>query len=258
MRGFRANRPIYANPETTAAYSVVAQWGGNVGANTLFDYGPTKKWHGALQNSPKWTSGGNGSPALSFVNASTQYVYSAQVLSFPYTMLCRVNVTTFANTPVPMAFAAPSTADIAEFYLSSNTAGIYVQQAGNDPGTVNITGGTVATATDCHVAGIFSASLKQLFVNGASVASSTNNANPANIDRFYLGANRYAGTDSGYFDGKIWDAVICNKAMSEAQIKDLADNPFLLWWQPSPVKTFWMSPPSTTGNRRRRLLMRQA
>lgn len=239
--------PYYLNPETTQAYGVAAAYLGANGGNTLYDLGPTKSLHGTLTNGPTWTTGKFGEPAMSF-DGSDDYVaigtQSALDLQGDYSLCAWAKYTSAPNNYARWIFGKDSDTLGRSYdfgiYDTAGTGGTVTLAHQINGTNVPASGVSVLAAnTPYHFACTFYGTTLSYYINGQFISSHTATSPAVTSATLWVGRRQYAGFTNEWA-GLISAPSIHNRALSSAQISELYRNPFLLYWQPSPVRTFWM------------------
>jgi hypothetical protein len=160
--------------------------------------------------------------AYEFTAASSQYLNatSASTTAYPVTLaaFCKFNATG-ANRAI-LAFGRTVTPFHRQvLYLNNNifaaqSVGSSSQQASS----------SILTSVETrHVCGVFASdTLRELFVNGASVATNSGSSTLNDLDQPAIGA-RNSGSFGLFWDGMIAEAAIWTTALTADEIASLAD-----------------------------------
>lgn len=243
------NNPVELDRDIATQYGVAAAYPGKgYGSQRLFDL--RGKYHGTLTNVPAWTRGKFGEPAISF-DGTNDYV-SMPLISIPATgsIFVRWRFDETIATAIHPIFRAgrESSSQFIDLYpyLGTFYAG-WVNGGGNDDRvTWAISGLTQGTWYDLALTWV-NGGITTLFVNAQSVASGgTLDAtwDTTTAAAFNLMADEAIFNASA---GQLAGLSLFNRALTANQIAELYRNPFLLYWQPSPVRTFWMGAAPAAG-----------
>lgn len=105
------------------------------------------------------------------------------------------------------------------FSLYSNSSGTIAAQT---IGTTATTSSSIATGKWYHVAAVFSAvNSRAVYINGGSKGTGSGSSTPTGIDRISVGAG-YVSFATKYWNGKIAEVGIWNKALSDADVLALS------------------------------------
>jgi hypothetical protein len=183
---------------------------------------------GATTQAPTWTGDGEFVSVLDFVRASSQYAELGQagVTAAPLTLVCwfRSDDTTNAQTLISLA---SSTAD--EEYFRLRTAPDVAGGLRADTRNVSdgIQGADTTTAYSANVwyhgAAVWASPTdRRVFINGGSKGTQSVTCTPAGINRTSLGRLGRL-TPTQYLSGRIAEARIYNRALSDAEVYGLYD-----------------------------------
>jgi len=102
-----------------------------------------------------------------------------------------------------------------------------------------ISNGGKSTNSWYFVAGVFNGDNEYIYVDAVKEGTGTNSGSiPASTHGFNIGKE---WNDQNYFDGYISDVRMWNRALSEADIMWLYNDPYDMFRQPSPTKYFYVS-----------------
>lgn len=182
---------------------------------------------------------------LLFDFTSSEYILSGrpQITGYPLTVMCWFNTDATTDNDVLMAIGSSATADAFTLSAQGGAAGDPIRAysevaAGSSAGSTS-TGYTAGSWY--HAVGVFSGdSSRAAYLNGGSKGSnSTSRAvtfSALNTLRIAAGA---AAAAANFFDGRIMDARVYNRALTDAEVLTYYQNPWDLYL---PVHRWWMQP----------------
>jgi hypothetical protein len=187
--------------------------------------------HGTLTGGPTWAGGRNGA-ALS-LDGSDDYVDTADYsfsASQPFTFAGWINPSNVSGNKVILS--KPSLWEYSFRLTNNNLEFIYWDTSGI--GIIFVSAAAVVSAGVWqHIAVTFDGSRADLYVNNVLVASDTSISgtlqNRSNNMR--IGHGYYGSGSSYYFQGKIDDFRIYDRALSPAELLELTQNPYAMFEQ---------------------------
>ena len=169
-------------------------------------------------NSVTFVAGKIGN-AANFVRASSQYLYCADSTSLSITGDLSISFWMYLSS-------SPSTGQVYGIFAKTASYTAYYQNSGGTLRlTTQINGGayndfnyTFSTSTWYHVALTKGSTTMTFYVNGVLVSSGSTSATQAdNTNNFYIGQEG----SNNYFDGKIDEFAIYNRAISADEVSQL-------------------------------------
>lgn len=161
-------------------------------------------------------------------NGTSQYLYgnSAPVTGAPLTIACWFQrASTGANSIcVSLGQTATGATNLYNLLLPPTGGIAFLSNAsGSTVTAINSSSGLYPLNTWTHAAGVLaSMSSRSVFINGASVGSTTTAATaPTGINSIYIGA-RWAAGIGNYFPGRLADVGVWNVALTAGEIATLA------------------------------------
>ena len=162
--------------------------------------------------------------AYEFNNANSRFLSTASsnVSAVPMTMACWSKTSTVANRDE--VFMAVGASNGNRNILSRLAANIGANSNGSNGNVLASASSQLTTNTYFHIAGVFaSTSSRELFFNGASVASNASAAGTqAAFTETLIGARRAASVGL-YYTGDTAEVGIWNVVLTAAEIASLAD-----------------------------------
>lgn len=165
---------------------------------------------------------GNSSEGLAwaFVRASSQYLVTAStpVTAPPITMACWYNAVAVASTRGLMSIC--NSGNITDFFQLQVAGGAGARaRQGDATSTSNATSTNNASAGvwQLAVAVFLSTTSRSAFLNGTGKATSTASRTPSGCNAIGIGAT-VSSTPVDFFDGQIRNAMIWNRALSDAEV----------------------------------------
>jgi len=154
-------------------------------------------------------------------NGSNQYLSSTHPVSAaPFTMSAWAKLNNSSGNRGIISIGNASTNHRYILYMSTSFLLFYVQDSS---GYNQISYYGISENTWYHCCAVMeSSSSRKLYINGINVSSSTLTMSPVGIDSLYIGAIHSSGVD-GFMNGQIADAAVWNAALTEDEIKSLAD-----------------------------------
>lgn len=231
-----------------------------VGGGLLFDQKVAN--HGTLTNSPTWTKGKFGEPALTFNGSNTRVELPVRV--WPQTAFsfgCWATLaSTSANYGLMIAYET-TTLNYTQFFTFGSNLYARMHGAGTDVWIGRITTGGLSTGWQ-HYAftwdGGTTASAIKVYINGIQSDTTNDTSGSFTISgdslAIWLGAQNFNSPPNSFLNGNMALPMLGERAWSSSQIAELYRTPFLPYWQPSRLSIFDMRYDPSPYERKLRVL----
>lgn len=220
-------------------YGVVWLSGGMRGGDKLHDISPRKQ-NGTLTNSPTWTRGKFGEPALTFNGSNTRVELPARVWpQSAFSFACWATLVSTSATYGLLIGYETTTLNYTQFFTFSSNLYARMHGVGTDVWIGRITTGGLSTGWQ-HYAftwdGGTTASAIRVYINGvqADTTNDTSGSFAVSGDSLalWLGAQNFNSPPNSFLNGNMAVPLIGERAWSATQISNLYRNPFYLYRNP--------------------------
>jgi hypothetical protein len=172
--------------------------------------------------------------AKRYTHSLNQYLSapSGALQGTPFTLFALTQLVQIGLDQAVMSIGASTNDRHLLYVTASNAVALF---SGSSTGNAQALGGAVGVNTTFTLAGRSSGSNnREVWLNGGKVATDTTNVAPAALNRIALGAYWVSGAPNASFalDGAIVLALAWNRALSDAELKSVSENPWQLFAAP--------------------------
>lgn len=203
------------------------------GISTLRDFSLYRRHltlNGSM-NQADWEPGPLGY-SLDFDGTDDYAETGAIITAAPLTMMCWVKPDSVSGNGIVM-FAGDKAAGIwRAFYLfvGSSGAGSMNTVQDNSFTSAGTSAGEIGTSRWVHICGTTESSTdRKFYLDGKLMATGTTSMTPTGIDSFFIGCDYSQASPGNFYNGKIDDIRIYNRALTQAEIQQIA------WQRASPL-----------------------